>query len=110
MNVTIEALQAYLYGHYGNRANEQGMFMKLVEEIGEVAEILNKRSGRKSAAEEDLQAQLANELADVIHYTVAIAAINKIDLNAVIVSKDKKASVKYNHDINLEEFILERDN
>lgn len=105
MKVTFQDLEAYLYHHYGNRANEQSLFMKLVEEIGEVAEILNKRSGRKKADEEDLQAELANELADVIHYTAAIAAINGIDLSETIISKDKKASIKYHHDINLEAFI-----
>ena len=109
MKVTIEQLQAYLASHYGNRGNEQGMFMKLVEEIGEVAEILNKRSGRKASSEEDLQWELANELADVIHYTVAIAAINNIDLTQTIISKDKKASIKYNHDMNLENFILSQE-
>ena len=49
------------------------MFMKLVEEIGEVAEVLNKRAGRKASCDEDLQEQLAVELAvgevfmEVIH-------------------------------------------
>lgn len=107
MKVTIEDLQAYLFDHYGGRANEQGMFMKLVEEIGEVAEILNQRSGRKSAGEGDLQSELGKELADVIHYTVAIAAINGIDLNQVIIEKDKKAALKYNHSIDLESFIIQ---
>ena len=46
MELTFDELQAYLQETYGGRANEQGMFMKLVEEIGEVAEVLNKRSGR----------------------------------------------------------------
>ena len=36
-------------------ATEQSMFMKLVEEAGEVAEVLNKRAGRKASAESDLQ-------------------------------------------------------
>ncbi len=39
MNITIEALQAYLSDRYGGRANEQGLFMKLAEELGEVAEV-----------------------------------------------------------------------
>lgn len=108
MNVTIKDLEAYLYHNYGEQANEQGLFMKLIEEIGEIAEILNMRSGRKKANEEDMQEQLANELADVIHYVVAIAAINHIDLNDTILSKDKRAAIKYNHDINLESFIRER--
>lgn len=49
MQITIYALQSYLLGHYCGWANEQSLFMKLVEEIGEVAEILNKRAGRKSS-------------------------------------------------------------
>lgn len=107
MNVTIDALEAYLYRHYGESANEQGLFMKLVEEIGEVAEVLNKRTGRKFADSADLQAELGKELADVIHYAVAIAAINNLDLNEIIISKDKQASIKYHHDINLETFVSE---
>lgn len=58
--------------------------MKLIEEIGEVAEGLNKKAGRKSTNTEDLQAQLGNELADVIHYAVAIAALNGLDMNDII--------------------------
>lgn len=110
MKITVEQLEAYLYEHYGQRGNDQGLFMKLVEEIGELAEVLNKRSGRKSTDECDLQMQLAYELADVIHYAVAIAAVNQIDLNDVILEKDKKASVKYHHDRNLEAFVLAKDN
>ena len=49
MNITIEGLQAYLHHHYGEQANDHGLFMKLVEEIGEVAEVLNRRTGRKAA-------------------------------------------------------------
>ena len=109
MDVTIEALQVYLQDHYGGRATEQGMFMKLVEEIGEVAEVLNKRAGRKATDENDLQEQLGTELADMIHYIVAIAAINNIDLPRIIIEKDKKAALKYHHHTNLETFIAEKE-
>ena len=105
MEITVNGLQAYLTHHYGGRGTEQGMFMKLVEEMGEVAEILNKRSGRKAAEGEDLDLELGRELADVIHYAVAIAAVSGMDLNAIMLEKDKAASVKYHHDINLEEFL-----
>ena len=70
--------------------------------------MLNKRDGRKAGDREDLQEQLANELVDVIHYAVAIAALNHIDLNDVMLEKDKKASIKYHHERNLEQFHLER--
>ena len=109
MNITIDDLQAYLLDRYGGWANEQGMFMKLVEEIGEVAEVLNKRAGRKASDDSDLQEQLGNELVDMIHYIVAIAAINNIDLSNLIIEKDKVASVKYNHVINLETFLQSRE-
>lgn len=110
MKVTIEELQAYLFDHYSKDGIDQSLFMKLVEEIGEVAEVLNKKAGRKSTDKEDLQAQLGNELADVIHYAVAIAALNGLDMNDIIINKDKAASIKYNHKINLEQFILNKKN
>lgn len=105
MQITIEGLEAYLYHQYGQRGTEQGMFMKLVEEMGEVAEVLNKRARRKADDGTDFQMELGRELADVIHYAVAIAAINRLDLNAIMLEKDRQASVKYNHDINLETFL-----
>ena len=108
MKITIDELQAYLADRYCGWATEQSMFMKLVEEIGEVAEVLNKRAGRKASDECDLQEQLGTELVDMIHYIVAIAALNDIDLTTLMIEKDKKASIKYNHKINLETFLSER--
>ena len=105
MEVTIDALESYLAQNYGGRANEQSMFMKLVEEIGEVAEVLNQRAGRKAADGSNLNDALATELADMIHYIMAIAAINGLDMNNTILEKDKKASRKYHHDIDLETYI-----
>ena len=105
MDITIAALERYLHSRYGGWAEEQGLFMKLVEELGEVAEVLNKRTGRKAADSSDLDAQLGTELADMIHYIVAIAAINGLDLTKIILEKDKKASLKYHHDVNLETFL-----
>ena len=105
MELSIEALQAYLLEHYGGWANEQSLFMKLVEEMGEVAEVLNKRAGRKQPGDADLQQELGNELADMIHYIAAIAAINQIDLSETIIAKDRRASVKYHHSRDLETFL-----
>ena len=106
MEITIDALREYLFQRYNGWTTEQGLFLKLVEEIGEVAEVINMRSGSKKATDVDLQKELGTDLADMIHYIVAIAAINNIDLTAIMLEKDKKASVKYHHDTNLETFIL----
>ena len=105
MKITIDTLEKYLLDRYGGWAQEQGLFLKLVEEMGEVAEVINMRSGAMRAKEGDLDRELGTELADMIHYIVAIAAINDIDLTSIMLEKDKKASAKYNHDINLETFI-----
>ena len=108
MHITIEALEDYLKDRYGGWGIDQGMFMKLVEEMGEVAEALNKKAGRKVNDEEDIVEQLGIELADMIHYILAIAALNDIDMERIILEKDKKASIKYHHAINLEQFLQNR--
>ena len=108
MHITIEALEAYLADRYCGWANEQSMFMKLVEELGEVAEVLNKKVGRKTNDEDNINEHLGVELADMIHYILAIAALNGLDMEKIILEKDKKASVKYHHNINLEQFLQNR--
>ena len=108
MKINITDYEDYLFNHYKNHGIDTSLFMKLVEEVGEVAEVLNKRDGRKASINEDLKSQLANELVDVIHYAFAIASLNQINLNDVILEKDKKASIKYHHERNLEQFMSER--
>ena len=113
MEVTIKNLEAYLAKTYGGFAEKNGvslaennLFMKLVEEMGEAAEIINKKTGRKADDGSDLNSELGKELCDIIHYAVAIAAVNGLDLNEIIIEKDRAAAIKYNHKINLEDFIL----
>ena len=103
-DLTVRQLQAYLLEHYQQSRTQEGLFIKLVEEVGEVAEVLNGRSGRKEGVQ-DSNEELAKELADIIHYTVAIAAINDIDLTKTIFEKDKKAAIKYHHERDLEGYL-----
>lgn len=53
MNVSIRDYEEYLYDHYKDQGIDSSLFMKLVEEVGEVAEVLNKRDGRKASDRED---------------------------------------------------------
>ena len=108
MKITVEELEVYLQGLYVGRVNDQSLFMKLVEELGETAEVLNKLSGRKRADEADLKAQLGNELADMLHYVMAIAAVNDLDMNEILLEKDKKASLKYGRTTDMEQFVLKK--
>ncbi len=108
MDYTIRQYEAYLLEHYEKFGIDTSLFMKLVEEVGEVAEVLNRRDGRKASDSDDIQGQLASELVDVLHYTVAIAALNGIDLSQAILEKDKKASVKYHHERDLVDFLAQK--
>lgn len=101
-DVTIQQLEDYLGHKYQGQINTSGLFMKLVEEIGEIAEAINQLEGRKK---ETAANSLEYELADALHYIFAIAAINKIDLTKAIVQKDQAASLKYGQTPNLVEFI-----
>ena len=108
MDCTIQDLEDYLYGHYGDWTKELDLFMKLVEEVGEIAEILNMKDGRKKADDRDLREALGNEIADAIHYLVSIAAVNRINLQETIIEKDHEAAERYKHKINLEEFLKQK--
>lgn len=108
MKISIRDYEEYLYDHYKEKGIDTSLFMKLVEEVGEVAEVLNMRDGRKNKNNVNLKDQLASELVDVIHYAFAIASLNNIDLNDAIIEKDQKASLKYHHEKNLEQFLLKK--
>lgn len=105
MNITIRALEDYLRTLYSGRVDMQSLFMKLVEEIGETAEVLNKIAGRKASNDDNLQTALGQELCDVIHYTVAIAAMSGVNLNEMLLEKDRAAARKYQREENLECFL-----
>jgi NTP pyrophosphatase (non-canonical NTP hydrolase) len=105
--LTFKSLQDYLALKYETRnKSTSDLFIKLVEEIGEVAEILSQLKGNKGVANDiALEKELANELADVIHYVTVLANVNEIDLTKVIIEKDQLASLKYNESPNLETFL-----
>lgn len=101
----MNQLQEYLLLKYGDKVRSTDLFMKLVEEVGETAEVINQLDGRKAKND---TVSLADELVDIIHYTVAIASIQNIDLEEAIIRKDKVAAIKYNQKPNLEEYLNNR--
>ncbi|MXI72522.1 nucleotide pyrophosphohydrolase [Mycobacterium tuberculosis] len=59
-DLTVRQLEEYLLDHYQQSRTEEGLFIKLVEEVGEVAEVLNGRSGRKEGVQ-DSNEELAKD-------------------------------------------------
>ena len=98
----VRQLQEYISLRYYGKATSTGLYMKLAEEMGELAEVLNKIDGRKLNTGDT---SIEKELADIIHYAVAIAVVNDIDLTSAIIEKDITASIKYNQSPNLSEYI-----
>ena len=48
MNITIEEYQNYLADKYKEWGTTEGLFIKLIEEVGELAEVINTRNGSKA--------------------------------------------------------------
>ena len=49
-DLTVRQLEEYLLDHYQQSRTEEGLFIKLVEEVGEVAEVLNGRQVEKKVS------------------------------------------------------------
>ena len=67
----------------------------LMEEVGEVARIMARRYGEQSEKESDKQADLGDELADVLFVLVCLANQTGIDLTTAI---DRNLQKKTNRD------------
>ena len=68
MHITIEALESYLAQRYGGWGIDQSMFMKLVEEIGEVISIWKKKGGQAITEDPAVRSAFLEEMADVLMY------------------------------------------
>ena len=63
----------------------------LTEEVGEVARIMARRYGEQSFKESDKQADLADELADVLWVVICLANQTGVDLTEALQhNRDKK--------------------
>jgi len=73
----VAALQAQISATFGARDRARGpdgTFRRLVEEVGEVAKAMRARD----------RAALALELSDVVAWTVSVAVLCGVDLNAAL--------------------------
>lgn len=105
--LTLNTLQQYIK-KYRNYTNSDSLFIKLVEEIGEVAEILNIKRDNK-LKQINITDELGKELADMIHYIIAIANVHDINLEQAIIEKDIVASIKYKHNSNLKTYMNKKE-
>ncbi|NLK07430.1 MAG: hypothetical protein GX316_01860 [Firmicutes bacterium] len=90
--VTLSFLQKYIKAkdHSPERINTY--FLKLVEEVGELAEVLIKN---KRMEGQNIKGTVNEELYDVLYYVVALANLYDVDLEESFRLKEELNKVKY---------------
>ncbi len=66
----------------------------LMEEVGEVARIMARRYGEQSEKESDKNADLADEMADVLFVLICLANQTNIDLTQALLENLEKKSIR----------------
>lgn len=74
---------------------ETGYFLKLVEEVGELSEAMRKNKGGQPSLE-TMKGSVAEELVDVLYYTLALANQYDVDLEKSFELKEALNKIKYN--------------
>ena len=103
MSITIKYLQEYIKAKDFNPDLKEHYFLKLSEEIGELA-----RAMRKDLRMTDSQVKgtIEEEMWDVIYYILALANIYDINLEEIIPLKEKLNNEKYQTGMNFGDKIL----
>lgn len=93
MALTLRELQRYIAAkdHLPNR--EHGYFLKLIEEVGELAEVL--RKGARLAQTGTIKGTVEEELYDVLYYLCCIANQHGIDLETAVRLKEEVNRAKW---------------
>jgi NTP pyrophosphatase (non-canonical NTP hydrolase) len=90
--LTIRGLQQIIKAKDFHPDNKQGYFLKLIEEIGELSEVIRKESRMRDGG---IKGAIEEELYDVLYYTLALANVYDIDLERCHELKDEINRRKY---------------
>ena len=98
---TIKYLQNYIKSKDYYPELKHQYFLKLVEEVGELARAMHKDLPANS--DDDIKGTIDEEICDVIYYALALANCYNIDIEHVISRKEAINNQKYNNKIIFEE-------
>ena len=94
-NITIRELQEYIKSKDYKPALEHDYFLKLVEEIGELSEVI--RKDKKLGEDDDIKGTIDEELYDVLYYVLALANIYDVDLEKSCLLKEEINKKRTDH-------------
>lgn len=98
---SVKYLQSYIKQKDYNPKLKKDYFLKLIEEVGELAEAMRKDILYKDGG--SIKGTIDEEIWDVIYYALAIANCYDIDVESVIKIKEEINNKKYNTGIVFEE-------
>jgi NTP pyrophosphatase (non-canonical NTP hydrolase) len=78
--ITIQYLQQYIKAKDFKPELKEGYFMKLIEEVGELAEVIRKNQRYQGDDNKTIKGTLEEELYDVLYYVIALANVFDVDL------------------------------
>jgi NTP pyrophosphatase (non-canonical NTP hydrolase) len=98
---TIKYLQSYIKSKDYNPDLKKDYFLKLSEEVGELAKAIRKdlQNNKSNSIKETID----EEIWDVIYYSLALANCYNIDVETVIKLKEEINNEKYQSKIKFEE-------
>ncbi len=94
-NITISELQKYIKSKDYKPGLEHGYFMKLVEEIGELSEVI--RKDKRLGKDNDIKDTIDEELYDVLYYVLALANLYNVDLERSCLLKEEINKKRTDH-------------
>lgn len=105
MDLTVRQIQKYLREKYKiNKPKEikntQRYFLKLIEEVGELAEVIRKNQRMEGT---NIKGTVEEELSDVLYYVLMIANTYDIDLENCFRLKEDLNSMRYGHKLKIDD-------
>lgn len=90
--ITLSYLQEYIKKKDFKPDLKHAYFLKLVEEVGELSEVLRKD---KRMINSDIKDTVEEELYDVLYYVLALANVYEVDLEEAFTLKEEVNYKKY---------------
>ena len=91
--VTLKGLQDYIKAKDFRPDLKHAYFLKLIEEVGELADVI--RKDKRLSSSETIKGTIEEEIYDVLYYTVALANVYDIDLTRCMRLKEQLNREKY---------------
>lgn len=93
--ITLQELQKYIREKDHKPGQTQAYFLKLVEEVGELAEVV--RKGKQMDETRLIKGTIDEELYDVLYYVLALANLYGVDMEEACRLKEEINREKYNN-------------